>query len=56
MVRYMPHMPELQGVIGTGRYEGGTLHFDVAGGSSVGLRISGTTIDLTGLEHSPRSA
>ena len=37
-VRYMPHMPELQGVSGKARYEGGTLHFDVASGTTVGLR------------------
>ena len=29
-VHYMPHMPELQNVSGKARYEGGTLHFDVA--------------------------
>jgi hypothetical protein len=49
-VRYMPHMPELQGVSGKARYEGGTLHFDVAGGTAVGLRTAGATIDLTGLD------
>ncbi len=49
-VRYMPHMPELQGVSGKARYEGGTLHFDVASGTTVGLRTSGATIDLTGLD------
>ena len=36
-VRYMPHMPELQGVSGKARYEGGTLHFDIASGTAVGL-------------------
>lgn len=51
-VRYMPHMPELEGVSGTARFEGGTLHFDVAGGTAVGLRLSGATIDLTGLDGS----
>jgi hypothetical protein len=49
-VRYMPHMPELQGVSGKGRYEGGTLHFDVASGGTVGLKTAGATIDLTGLD------
>src|SRR4030088_1935964 len=49
-VRYMPRMPELQGVSGKARYEGGTLHFDVASGASAGLRTSGATIDLTGLD------
>lgn len=49
-VRYMPHMPELRGVMGKARYEGGTLHFDVAGGTTVGLRTGGATIDLTGLD------
>jgi len=49
-VRYMPHMPELQNVSGKARFEGGTLHFDVAGGSAVGLRLTGATIDLTGLD------
>jgi hypothetical protein len=48
-VRYMPHMPELQGVSGKARYEGGTLHFDVAGGAAVGLTVKDATIDLTGL-------
>jgi len=49
-VRYMPHMPELRGVSGKARYEGGTLHFDVAGGTAVGLRTAAATIDLTGLD------
>ena len=49
-VRYMPHMPELQGVSGKARYEGGTLHFDVASGTTVGLHTAGATIDLTGLD------
>src|SRR5262245_47873257 len=49
MVRYMPHMPELQGVSGKARYEGGTLHFDIASGSAVGLSVKDATIDLTGL-------
>jgi hypothetical protein len=52
-VRYMPHMPELQGVSGTARYEGGNLHFDVASGVAVGLRIPGTTIDLLALDGPP---
>jgi hypothetical protein len=50
-VRYMPHMPELQNVSGKARFEGGTLHFDVAGGSAVGLRLTSGTIDLTGLDQ-----
>ena len=49
-VRYMPHMPELQRVSGKARYEGGTLHFDVASGTTVGLRTAGATIDLSGLD------
>ncbi|HYX04908.1 MAG TPA: DUF3971 domain-containing protein, partial [Reyranella sp.] len=48
-VRYMPHMPELQGVSGRARYEGGRLHFDVASGAAVGLSVKDATIDLTGL-------
>jgi len=50
-VRYMPHMPELQDVSGKARFEGGTLHFDVASGNAVGLRVRGGTIDLTGLDQ-----
>src|SRR5258707_15843786 len=46
----MPQMPEMQRVTGKARYEGGTLHFDVASGSAAGLRTSGATIDLTGLD------
>jgi hypothetical protein len=49
-VHYMPHMPELEGVVGTARFEGGTLHFDVEKGTAVGLRLAGATIDLTGLD------
>ncbi len=49
-VHYMPHMPELENVSGKARFEGGTLHFDVAGGTSVGLGVTGATIDLTGLD------
>ena len=49
-VHYMPHMPELVGVSGTARFEGGNLHFDVASGTAVGLRVAGATIDLTGLD------
>jgi hypothetical protein len=52
-LRYMPHMPELQGVSGKARYEGGVLHFDVARGTAVGLKVAGATIDLTGLEGPP---
>ena len=50
MVRYMPHMPELQGVSGKARYEDGTLHFDVASGTTVNLKTARATIDLTGLD------
>lgn len=50
-VRYMPHMPELRDVSGKARFEGGTLHFDVAGGNAVGLSVRGGTIDLTGLDQ-----
>jgi hypothetical protein len=53
MVRYMPHMPELQGVSGKARYEGGALHFDIASGATVGLKTVGATIDLTGLDGPP---
>ena len=49
-VHYMPHMPELQNVSGKARFEGGTLHFDVAGGTAVGLAVTGATIDMTGLD------
>ncbi len=52
-VRYMPHMPELQAVSGKARYEGGALHFDVAGGTAVGLSMGGASIDLTGLDGAP---
>ena len=53
MVRYMPDMPDLQDVSGTARYEGDTLHFDVAGGTAVGLKMAGATIVLTGLDKPP---
>lgn len=57
MVRYMPHMPELQGVSGKARYEGGTLHFDIASGTAVGLTTAGATIELSGLDGpSPQHA
>jgi hypothetical protein len=52
-VRYMPHMPELKGVAGKARYEGGTLHFDIASGTAVNLKTAGATIDLTGLDGPP---
>lgn len=55
-VRYMPHMPELENVSGKARFEGGTLHFDVAGGTSVGLGVAGATIDLTGLDGAEQYA
>lgn len=48
-VRYMPDMPELEGVSGTARYEDGTLRFDVASGSAAGLRTAGATIVISGL-------
>ena len=50
-VRYMPHMPELQAVSGKARFENGTLHFDVAGGNAVGLRLTGGTIDLLDIDR-----
>lgn len=53
MVRYMPHMPELQDVSGKARYEDGSLHFDVATGTAVNLKTAGATIDLTGLDKPP---
>lgn len=52
-VHYMPHMPDIEGVSGKARYENGTLHFDVAHGSGVGLSIDGATIDLTDLDSLP---
>lgn len=52
-VHYMAHMPELQGVTGKARFEGGTLRFDVAGGAAVGLALSAGTISLTGLDGPP---
>lgn len=50
-VRYMPQMPELQNVSGAARYEGGSLHFDIASGEGAGLRVAGATVDLTGLDQ-----
>ncbi|MGD9883636.1 MAG: DUF3971 domain-containing protein, partial [Reyranella sp.] len=52
-VRYMPQMPDLEGVSGKARYENGMLRFDVAGGTAAGLRTSGATIVLTGLADPP---
>jgi len=49
-VHYMPHMPELQNVSGSARFEGNTLHFDVAGGTAVGLAMAGGKIDLANLD------
>ena len=49
-VRYMPHMPEMQDVSGKARYENGTLHFDIARGGAVNLKVADGTIDLTGLD------
>ena len=51
-VHYMPHMPELEGVSGKARYEGSTMHFDIAGGTAVGLGVTGATIDLSNLTSS----
>jgi hypothetical protein len=48
-VHYMPQMPELEGVSGKARYEGSTMHFDIAGGTAAGLGVTGATIDLTNL-------
>lgn len=50
-VHYMSHMPELVNVSGKGRFEGGTLRFDVAGGTAVGLAVTGATIEMTGLDR-----
>ena len=52
-VRYMPQMPELRGVSGKARYEGDTLHFDVASGTAGGLMTAGATIDLEDLDKPP---
>jgi hypothetical protein len=49
-VHYMPHMPELEGVSGKARYENGTMHFDIDGGTAVGLAVTGATIGLTDLD------
>ncbi len=49
-VRYMPHMPEIQDVSGKARYENGSLHFDIARGGAVNLKVTDGTIDLTGLD------
>ena len=49
-VRYMPQMPELEGVTGTARSEGATLYFDVAAGNAVGLRVTGGTVALSNLD------
>jgi hypothetical protein len=50
-VHYMPHMPELLNVSGSARFEGNTMHFDIAGGNAVGLAVTGATIDLTNLDR-----
>jgi len=56
-VRYMPHMPEMQDVSGKARYENGNLHFDIARGGAVNLKVTDGTIDLTGLDKpSPQMA
>ena len=49
-VHYMPQMPELQNVSGKARFQGGSLRFDIAGGTAVGLGVTGASIDLTGLD------
>ena len=49
-VRYMPHMPEMQDVSGKARYENGNLHFDIARGGAVNLKVTDGTIDLAGLD------
>lgn len=49
-VRYMPNMPEMQDVSGKARYENGNLHFDIARGGAVNLKVTDGTIDLTGLD------
>ncbi len=50
-VRYMSHMPEMQDVSGKARYENGNLHFDIARGGAVNLKVTDGTIDLTGLDQ-----
>jgi uncharacterized protein DUF3971/AsmA-like protein len=52
-VRYMPHMPEIEGVTGKARYENNLLHFDIAHGTAVGLSIARATIDLIDLDSPP---
>ena len=49
-IRYMPQMPEIEGVMGTARSEGSVLNFDIAAGTSVGLRVTGGTIGLSNLD------
>ena len=49
-VHYMAHMPELQNVSGKGHFNGGTMRFDIAGGTAVGLAVAGATIELKGLD------
>ncbi|MDB5487201.1 MAG: hypothetical protein JWQ58_916 [Reyranella sp.] len=56
-VRYMSHMPEMRDVSGKARYEGGSLHFDIARGGAVNLTVTNGTIDLTNLDKpSPQMA
>ena len=52
-VHYMPHMPELEGVSGKAIYQDNSLHFDVTGGSAVGLSTASATVDLTNLVGPP---
>ena len=49
-VHYMPHMPELQNMSGKARFEGGSMRFDIAGATAVGLGVAGATVELTGLD------
>ncbi len=52
-VHYMAHMPELQNVSGKGRFDGSTLRFDVAGGTAVGLAVTGAVVEIPGLDGPP---
>ncbi len=49
-LRYMPQMPEMQNVSGKARFQGGSLRFDIAGGTAAGLGVTGATVELTGLD------
>jgi hypothetical protein len=52
-VHYMPHMPELLNVSGKGRFDGSTLRFDIAGGTAVGLAVTGAVVEIPGLDGPP---